>query len=1454
MVSAKSGPRSPVAPGQVSAADRRRRWNWRLLVGTLLLVSLLGGAGHFWVRHQRQRLAVELRQAAGAAEAREEWRAALRAWENYLTLLPVDPAGVQGRALAFVRVAETPAQKSRALRLVAQALGRVPGEVSLLTAQARLALEVGDLPLALAQADSLLQLRPDDAEMLRMRVAALTGLAMTGGGVSWSAVARALEGAVEQLPSDEILTLQLARLYRERPETAPTGRSATEAAEATLAGLVAAAPQSATAYLTRWEYRRAFRVGGGDEDLNVALALGPDLVRVRLAAGQAALERRAWDEAIAHFARLIDLEPTNRRGYLGRAEAEAAAGHIERARATLEAGLAAVDPRDFLLNVRLAERWLKSDLTRAGARLELAQESLRQASEAPGFEVREASWTRALALVRARWYLARRELAAALDASLSALAEPVLPGDPGPNASDHVAALHVRAACYQALDQSDRAAAAFEAARQLEPLAAEHALAAGRAWLDAGQPELALAAWEHAAGLLPPRAVERRALVAGVARALLERERRRSPEERSWSAVDEALSAVAQDRTNRQEWLLLTAERHVLAGEYAPAIAQLRAAVAQFPHALEVWRRLVLTLVEARQPDEADQVLNDPRLLAWPPFELLRARVARLLATEQFTEAQVLVRDARAQAREAERAGHLELLAEVHLAAGDAAAARRTLVEQSLFEPRRPAVIGRLADLALEAGDWPDLQVWEDRLRELEGRDGAAWRYYQARRLLVQAPRRDDPRLAQAAALTDEVHVRRPRWTRAALLQGLLAEASGAPVDEALAAYRAALESPLADLLALERLVGLLDQQGRLAEADSYLHAWAERLTTSRLLSARLIESSVDRGQPGRALRLARLAVAQRPQDALRRLWLAQTLAAVGDAPAAEEAFRALTSDHPGDARAWAGLFTCQLNAGHRDAARETLVRLAAEPALAVVPKFQVLAEGFGRLGDPGFADQAYREALRLAPADLGLHERAAAFFLGRDDALAEQLLRRLIELAPNPAAARAQLIRTLVGRGGEEAWQEAWRLLQAGRPSGRPPQVDDLRLEAWVLARRGTTAERRQAVDRLTALRDELGQAQPDDLRLLAELHRELRQPDRARRVLESLAKQPAAGPADLVALIEVLLELGAGDAAGPHLARLIEREPTAWATLSIQARWLVAQGRAAEIEGTFEPHWQSQLAALDDTGARGLVHWQAGQLYALANQAPLAERHFRLALETAPQGFAVWVRWLTAQGRAAEAIDHCSRQLADFGIPEAAVALCETLTAAGARPELLARAAPLVASADQRFAEHVGYRLARGNLAFTAGEPALAIEHYRQVVASEPDHVTALNNLAMLLSEDPLGLGEADVRISAALKLAGPQAWLQETLAVIRLRQGKLDEARRLLGALASEPSRTPTSLFHLALAQRQAGALDEARRTLAEAELAQLDARHLSPSEQRQWAELTESLRAGADGKQP
>ena len=179
------------------------------------------------------------------------------------------------------------------------------------------------------------------------------------------------------------------------------------------------------------------------------------------------------------------------------------------------------------------------------------------------------------------------------------------------------------------------------------------------------------------------------------------------------------------------------------------------------------------------------------------------------------------------------------------------------------------------------------LEQWEKELRKLEGADGLFWQYYGALRLVAQASGPEDAKLAHASELQGRVQNQRPAWPKAYVLQGLLSEGRGS-FDQAVEAYQEAIRLGEQQSMAYERLISLLTQLDRAAEAEHYLGLLQGQIAGSERLSELEIQVAAKQGQFGRALETARHGVQQRPQDPLAYLWLGQVLSAGGNAAEAE--------------------------------------------------------------------------------------------------------------------------------------------------------------------------------------------------------------------------------------------------------------------------------------------------------------------------------------------------------------------------------------------------------------------------------------------------------------------------------------------------------------------------------------------------------------------------------------
>jgi cellulose synthase operon protein C len=91
-----------------------------------------------------------------------------------------------------------------------------------------------------------------------------------------------------------------------------------------------------------------------------------------------------------------------------------------------------------------------------------------------------------------------------------------------------------------------------------------------------------------------------------------------------------------------------------------------------------------------------------------------------------------------------------------------------------------------------------------------------------------------------------------------------------------------------------------------------------------------------------------------------------------------------------------------------------------------------------------------------------------------------------------------------------------------------------------------------------------------------------------------------------------------------------------------------------------------------------------------------------------------------------------------------------------------------------------------------------------YREVVKRDPNHRTALNNLAWLLAFRKGKEEEALGYINKAIELVGPAAELRDTRGIVLYHMGNLPMALLDLEDAAASP--TPSRCFHLALAHHK------------------------------------------------
>jgi tetratricopeptide (TPR) repeat protein len=113
-----------------------------------------------------------------------------------------------------------------------------------------------------------------------------------------------------------------------------------------------------------------------------------------------------------------------------------------------------------------------------------------------------------------------------------------------------------------------------------------------------------------------------------------------------------------------------------------------------------------------------------------------------------------------------------------------------------------------------------------------------------------------------------------------------------------------------------------------------------------------------------------------------------------------------------------------------------------------------------------------------------------------------------------------------------------------------------------------------------------------------------------------------------------------------------------------------------------------------------------------------------------------------------------------------------------------------------------------AQGTVYDQLGKKTEAVKKYREVLSKSASYVPALNNLAYLYSEGYGSKGEALKLAASAYRLEPNNAGVIDTMGYVLLKNGKRDDARKLLEKAVSLIPNDPSVHYHLAMAYKESG----------------------------------------------
>ncbi len=1414
--------------------------NVRFLAWLVLGSMLLTGGVHLLHGYQVERNAVAL--LFQAERARDQGRLDLSAkyLQRYLGFQGDDAGAMASLALTLDDLAATRAGRLRALLAYEQALRHDSTRTDLRRRLVKLTMGVQRHADAVAHLRILQTALPEDGELH-----SLLGRCEEAHG-NYAAAAEAFAKAVQHDPGRLEGYLHWAVLLRRR-------LNQPERADQVMQTMVQA-NDGFQPHLYRARYHRELgRLAEADQDIAVALQKAPLDAEVLLTAAEIALQRGDKERTGRLLKEGAAQHPRDWRMYQAAAELELAEGRADEAIARIKSGLVAAPNQPELL-ATLAELLVEQGrATEAG---ELVARLRKQRYHAGTVDYLEAR----VRMANEKWRQA---------VQLLERARPQLGVFP---ALQRQADLSL-GRCLGQLGDADGQLAVCR-----------RAVAADPNWLPG---RLELAALMVASGKIEQALIEYRQIMslpnapaAGwvtLARLLMVQNQRLPRPQRDWREVEriaQALERAAPDSASPSvAAAMVRADLLAVQGDVEKGRQLLRQACAERPKELGPWLALVeLTASDpaaaARLLDEAEAQVGDS-----VPLRLARLRhaVPKRGQPDRHALGDVLARLERDSASFSNdgQAQLFHALAEAHKRLGDAAAAERLWAEAAKRRPGDLRVRVSLFDLALQAGDETAMQRRLKEIQDIEG--GAIAMGCEAAWLLARAAAANEKdSLTKARALVTQAVALRPGLPMLLLREAQLAELEGQP-DRAIECYRQVVEKDDAQRQAILRLLHLLYDQRRYAEADQVIRRLQERSLADRDVQRLAAELSLLTQHPGRAVELARQAVGGQSKDWREHLWLGQILAAAGEKEDATRALRRaveLSQQAPEAAReplvASVALVQHLVRNGELQEAEQVVAR--ARTGLTTADDAVALAECHEALGRLDEAEKYYRTALSARPEDPALMRLGASFYVraGRLQR-AEELLGPLTQRPGADAAwARRSLALILAAKPDRRQVQRALELVEANRTSGADSR-DDRRVEAHVFAALRDRPSRLKAIQLLEPLKAQ-GVTTADDLFLLAQLYEAERDWPRARPLLRELAAAddsvtlpaPAKGEGKnrVAHYVRSLIRRGELDEAQLWADRLEQGGAKDFAAIEIKARLLVARGRTDEAVELL--HGFVQRQATTSEGEAEATRLAALLLDDLDRGD--AERFYRRHVELQPQNVLALAAFLGRQGRSQEALNLCDQARRTLPVAAVGAAGVAVLRCGPCTPEQQQLVEGWLQQALQDDPDALAVRLSLADLRDLQGRWEEAESQYRRILKRTPDHVVALNNLAWSLAArdgkggealgEALGegLGEAPAEamelVNRAIALAGPVAELLDTRAHAALALGRTDLAiADLEAAVADRP--TPNKQFHLARAYLLADKKQAARTAWQQAKTAGLRPDRLHALEQHRYQQVLGQL---------
>lgn len=763
-----------------------------------------------------------------------------------------------------------------------------------------------------------------------------------------------------------------------------------------------------------------------------------------------------------------------------------------------------------------------------------------------------------------------------------------------------------------------------------------------------------------------------------------------------------------------------------------------------------------------------------------------------------------------------------------------------------------------LFELAFRSNDLTGMAKSLEQVKKIEG-IGPLWRVGEAVRLSLEAKNLADTSqgsnvdeidalFTKVIGQLNEAASERPGWARIPRLKGEINDRQNKK-DLAIEGYLEAIRLGEQSPQMVTRAIVLLYEKGRFSEADEVLRKLQEQKAPfSSDLTRMASQISLELENFDRAIDLANDWAIQsdRQED---HIWLAQVHSNAGNFVKAEEEFRIAIDKNKTAPGPWVALVQLFGRLGNRDAALKVIDEAAS--AIQEEDRDNALAQAYQAIEDYENAGLYYKKAIETRGNDVELMRRYAGFCLSSGQTeIAEPILVTLVSEKTNATEetqswARRALSLVVGLRASEDSLKKARELLAINAQKSGPTNAD-LRTLAIILSTRPDGPSTTESI----SLLEQVAKSEPKfsltDNFLLANLYLRSGDWSRYNRTMRSVLGNGGASNSDYVrSYANVLFNRKEIPESTLWIERLKKLAPKEQSTASLEAQLLFHNRDFGQLikllnsnRGQSEPERELWAAQIAESGGTQLM--RIGKTKDAKQFLDIARESYAEVAKVDPKRTLALAAYLARIGEIKESIE----MLRGSELPPDEVGeLIQSVLQTGSLKEADARELIGVAQTVQaKHPKNVLVNLGLGDLWSWLRVESEAASAYQMALEVEPNNVSVLNNLAMLLALTGPKLTEANEFIDQAVKVAGPMDYLLDTRGIVRFASGNIEGAEKdILKAIEVSPR--PDRFFHLAQVLASQGRTEDARAAMKKAKDGGVSAEVLHPLERKAFESLSQ-----------